>query len=203
MLLSIPLPILLKANIKPQGQCRYITQRDAALMDRKRLMIAALLCSGLFVFVVSIILLVLTLGDINHMNALAIWAFREMVRPTHPIDAQSLTTKHAPCVKLLFSSSSWMRGSGNSYDKKRTPNGGRGDIVLRKVNKDLYPITNLSVHASTSRSSDRALKAATKNARQQTNRRCKFNGLPSLKLRAGIQLMKQSTGNNDERTWSD
>jgi len=42
-------------------------------------MITALLCSGLFVFVVLIIRLVLTLGDINHMSTLAIWAIREMV----------------------------------------------------------------------------------------------------------------------------
>ena len=42
-------------------------------------MIVALLCSGLVAFVVSIIRLVLTLGDIKHMSTLAIWAIREMI----------------------------------------------------------------------------------------------------------------------------
>ena len=55
-------------------------------------MIVALLCSGLFVFVVSIIRLVLTLGDISHMSTLAIWAIREMVRLASTSFVCSLTS---------------------------------------------------------------------------------------------------------------
>lgn len=57
----------------------------------------------------------------------------------------------ALCVKPLSSSSSWLEGSGYSSGKKHTPNNDRNEVPLHKVNKDLYPITDLSVyvHAST------------------------------------------------------
>lgn len=119
-------------------------------------MIVALLCSGLFVFVVSIIRLVLTLGDINHMSTLAIWAIREMVRSKGISFLQfaiadiyqfvAVLCVNAPCVKPLFSSSSWLKGSGYSSGKKYTPDSNRNEVPLHKVNKDLYPITDLSVH---------------------------------------------------------
>ncbi|KAJ4368559.1 hypothetical protein N0V86_009465 [Didymella sp. IMI 355093] len=56
---------------------------------------------------------------------------------------------NAPCVKPLFSSSSWLKGAGYSSGKKYTPNNDRNEVPLHKINKDMYPITDLSIHAST------------------------------------------------------
>ncbi|KAF3051228.1 hypothetical protein E8E11_007742 [Didymella keratinophila] len=53
---------------------------------------------------------------------------------------------NAPCVKPLFSSTSWLKGSGYSAGKKYNPDSDRNEVLLHKVNKDLYPITDPSVH---------------------------------------------------------
>ncbi|KAL4866581.1 hypothetical protein BDV12DRAFT_187336 [Aspergillus spectabilis] len=92
VLVWIPIPILVR-------------------LQAKKLMIGALLCSGIFIIVAALLRCSLALSNINKINVAAIWAVRETF--------VAIIVVNAPAIKPLFNMSTWTnrsKAAGSSND---------------------------------------------------------------------------------------
>ncbi|KKK16274.1 hypothetical protein ARAM_003165 [Aspergillus rambellii] len=87
ILVFIPIPIIAKVRLEL----------------RRKLMIGVLLCGGVFVMTATLLRCILSLKSINSIDNSTIWAIRETF--------VAIIAVNAPCIKLLFSSSIWLRSS--------------------------------------------------------------------------------------------
>ncbi|KAK2053398.1 hypothetical protein LY76DRAFT_581822 [Colletotrichum caudatum] len=90
LIVSIPLPLLWAVK----------------LSLRRKLAISVLLCSGVFVMIAAMLRCILSLKDINGVNVSTIWAIRETF--------VGIIAVNAACIRLLFSSSRWLKSSKGS-----------------------------------------------------------------------------------------
>jgi hypothetical protein len=96
MILAIPIPMLWKLQVRLS----------------KKLVIGALLCSGLFVIAAAIIRAVLTLGSTPSGLNINRWGVRETI--------VGLITVNAPILRPLFNKSFWSRDNYNSRTAEET-----------------------------------------------------------------------------------
>ncbi|KAL4885798.1 hypothetical protein BJY04DRAFT_179217 [Aspergillus karnatakaensis] len=95
ILLCIPIPLLMKVR----------------LALRRKLIIGVLLCGGVFVMAATLLRCILSLQDINSINNSTIWAIRETF--------VAIIAVNAPCIKPLFSTSTWIRSSSKDPSSGR------------------------------------------------------------------------------------
>jgi hypothetical protein len=110
MILAIPIPMLWKLQVR----------------FSKKLVISALLCSGLFVIAAAIIRAVLTLGSTPSGLNINRWGVRETI--------VGLITVNAPILRPMFNKGFWSRDSYHSRTAEETsPRSkyGKGTFKLR------------------------------------------------------------------------
>ncbi|KAE8314035.1 hypothetical protein BDV41DRAFT_534884 [Aspergillus transmontanensis] len=95
ILVCIPIPLLAKVR----------------LALRRKLMIGVLLCGGVFVMIATLLRCILSLQSINSINTSTIWAIRETF--------VGIIAVNAPCIKPLFSTSTWLGSSEDPYSSSR------------------------------------------------------------------------------------
>ncbi|KAL4912889.1 hypothetical protein BDW62DRAFT_215975 [Aspergillus aurantiobrunneus] len=95
ILLCIPIPLLAKVRLEL----------------RRKIIIGTLLCGGVFIMMATVLRCVLSLQSIDNINACTIWAIRESF--------VAILAVNAPCIKPLFSSSTWLRSSSKDPSSSR------------------------------------------------------------------------------------
>ncbi|KAE8376036.1 hypothetical protein BDV26DRAFT_294452 [Aspergillus bertholletiae] len=108
ILVFIPIPLLAKVR----------------LALRRKLMIGVLLCGGVFVMIATLLRCILSLQSIDSINTSTIWAIRETF--------VGIIAVNAPCIKPLFSTSTWL---GSSRDRYGSRNGKKGSYSLSVFGK--------------------------------------------------------------------
>lgn len=77
----------------------------------RKLIIGVLLCGGVFVMIATLLRCILSLQSINSINTSTIWAIRETF--------VGIIAVNAPCIKPLFSTSTWLGSSEDPYSSSR------------------------------------------------------------------------------------
>ncbi|EFQ97341.1 hypothetical protein MGYG_00380 [Nannizzia gypsea CBS 118893] len=113
LLLSIPLPLLVKVRIPLARQ----------------MVIGLLLCGGVFIMVATLLRCILSIQSINGINISTIWAIRESF--------VAILAINAPCIKPIFSPRAWTVTSDESSpgDSENPSSLGTGSYQLSKVSK--------------------------------------------------------------------
>ncbi|KAB2572664.1 Sedlin [Lasiodiplodia theobromae] len=107
----IPAPILWKAQIPL----------------KRKLLVALVLFSGIFIVAAAIIRCVMSVSDIRHIGTSGIWAIRETF--------VSLFTVNAPAIKPLFSRNRHNLGSSNKSSSAGAKYGSRSNGTTMKVSR--------------------------------------------------------------------
>ncbi|KAL1960120.1 hypothetical protein VTO42DRAFT_292 [Malbranchea cinnamomea] len=137
-LVCIPLPLLRKVKIPLY----------------RKIVIGILLCSGVFVMVATLLRCILSLKDVEGINNSTIWAIRETF--------VGLICVNAPCIKPLFSQSTWnpsssdpssqpqgkygLSGTGGSYSMPTLTS--KSKHAMWSSKKNSAPVTELGDHCS-------------------------------------------------------
>ncbi|KAL1984242.1 hypothetical protein VTN96DRAFT_9376 [Rasamsonia emersonii] len=131
MILCIPIPLLWKVKIPL----------------RRKLLIALLLCSGVFIMTATLLRCLLSLKDINGINTSTIWAIRETF--------VGIVAVNASCIKPLFSSSTWLRSAnGSSSNNKKSSRSAYGTTDSYQLSSTLGKKPQNKFHNRTDNSSE-------------------------------------------------
>ncbi|KAF5026131.1 hypothetical protein F66182_1779 [Fusarium sp. NRRL 66182] len=164
LIVSIPIPLLWKVK----------------LAIKRKLMIGALLCSGVFIMVATLLRCVYSLRDIQGINTSTIWAIRETF--------VAIVAVNAAAIKPLFSASRWLVSSkGSSRDKGTTSYINRHGHPLRTIGG-----SGMSAGISSNRHQTYMAKLDDNSSEELIISKSEFAGYSKPNIRAGSTTRGQS-----------